>query len=60
VGFSNRSAVEKMAPTVVFAGQKQVAKETVGCADHCTARVRSGVMDGVVQGRNIRSSVTLA
>src|SRR5438094_6305802 len=46
VGLSNRSAVEKMAPKVAFAKQKQLAQKTVGNRDHCTSRVCSGLVDG--------------
>ena len=60
VGLSNRSAVEKMAPKVAFAKQKQLAQKTVGSRDHCTSRVCSGLVDGVAQGCNIRSPVELA
>jgi hypothetical protein len=60
VGLSNRSAVEKMAPKVAFAKQKQLAQKTVGSRDHCTSRVCSGLVDGVAQGCNIRSPVALA
>jgi hypothetical protein len=60
VGLSNRSAVEKMAPKVAFAKQKQFAQKVVGSRDHCTSRVYSGLVDGVAQGCNIRSPVALA
>jgi len=60
VGLSNRSAVEKMAPKVAFAKQKQLAQKTVGSRDHCISRVCSGLVDGVAQGCNIRSPVALA
>jgi hypothetical protein len=60
VGLCNRSAVEKMAPKVSFAKQKQLAQKTVGSRDHRTSRVCSGLVDGVAQGCNIRSPVALA
>jgi hypothetical protein len=60
VGLSHRSAVEKMAPKVAFAKQKQLAQKMVGSSDHCTSRVCSGLVDGVAQGCNIRSPVALA
>jgi len=60
MGLSNRSAVEKMAPKVAFAKQKQLAQKAVGSRDHCTSRVCSGLVDGVAQGCNIRSPVALA
>jgi hypothetical protein len=60
VGLSNRSAVEKMAPKVAFAKQKQLAQKTVGSRDHCTSRVCTGLVDRVAQGYNIRSPVALA
>ena len=60
VGLSNRSAVEKMAPKVAFAKQKQLAQKAVGSRDHCTSRVCSGLVDGVAQGCNIRSPVAPA
>jgi len=59
MGLSNRSAVEKMAPKVAFAKQKQLAQKAVGSSDHCTC-VCSGLVDGVAQGCNIRSPVALA
>jgi hypothetical protein len=49
-----------MAPKVPFAKQKQLAQKAVGSRDHCTSRVRSGLVDGVAQGCNIRSPVALA
>src|SRR5689334_15263602 len=60
VGLSNRSAVEKMAPKIALATQKQLAEKTVGSRDPCTSRVCSGLVDGVAQGCNIRSPVALA
>jgi hypothetical protein len=60
VDLSNRSAVEKIAPKVAFAKQKQLPQKTVGGRDHCTCRVCSGLVDGVAQGCNIRSPVALA
>src|ERR1700756_3088356 len=60
VGLSNGSAVEKMAPKVAFAKQKQLAQKTVGSHDHCTSRVCSGLVDGMAQGCNIRSPLALA
>ena len=60
VGLSNRSAVEKMAPKVAFAKQKQLAQKAVGSRDHCTSRVCSGLVDGVAEGCNIGSPVALA
>jgi len=60
MGLSNRSAVEKMAPKVAFAKQKQLAQKAVGRRDHCTFRVCSGLVDGVAQGCNIRSPIALA
>jgi hypothetical protein len=60
MGLSNRSAVEKMAPKVAFAKQKQLAQKTVGSRDHCNSRVCSGLVGGVAQGCNIRSPVALA
>jgi len=60
MGLSNRSAVEKMAPKVAFAKQKQLAQKAVGSRDHCTSLVCSGLVDGVAQGCNIRSPVALA
>jgi hypothetical protein len=60
MGLSNRSAVEKMAPKVAFAKQKQLAQKAVGSRDHCTCCVCSGLVDGVAQGCNIRSPVALA
>jgi len=52
--------VEKIAPKVAFAKQKQLAQKTIGSRDHCTSRVCSGLVDGVAQGCNIRSPVALA
>jgi signal transduction histidine kinase len=49
-----------MAPKVAFAKQKQLAQKTVGSRDNCTSRVCSGLLDGVAQGRNIRSPVARA
>jgi hypothetical protein len=60
VGLSNRSAVEKIAPKVAFAKQKQLAQETVDRCNHCTSRVCCGLVDGMAQGCNIRSPVALA
>ncbi len=60
MGLSNRSAVEKMAPKVPFAKQKQLAQKAVGSRDHCTSRVCGGLVDGVAQGCNVRSPVPLA
>jgi hypothetical protein len=60
MGLSNRSAVEKMAPKVAFAKQKQLAQKAVGSRDHCNSVVCSGLVDGVAQGCNIRSPVALA
>jgi len=60
MGLSNRSAVEKVAPKVAFAKQKQLAQKTVGSRDHCTSRVCRGLVDGVAQGCNIRSPVAVA
>ena len=60
VGLSNRSALEKMAPKVALAKQKQLAQKTVDSRDHSTSRVCSGLVDGVAQRRNIRSPVALA
>jgi hypothetical protein len=52
--------MEKMAPKVAFAKQKQLAQKTVGSRERCTSRVCSGLVDGVAQGCNIRSPVALA
>jgi len=60
MGLSNRSAVEKMAPKVPFAEQKQLDQKAVGSRDHCTSCVCSGLVGGVAQGCNIRSSAALA
>jgi hypothetical protein len=60
VGLSNRSAVEKIAPKVASANQKQLAQKTAGSRDHCASGVCSGLVDGVAQGCNIRSPVALA
>ncbi len=60
MGLSNRSAVEKMAAKVAFAKQKQLAQKAAGSRDHCNSLVCSGLVDGVVQGCNIRSPVALA
>jgi len=60
MGLSNRSAVEKMAPKVAFAKQKQLAQKAVGSREHCTSLVCGGLVDGVAQGCNIRSPVALA
>jgi len=60
MGLSNRSAVEKLAPKVAFAKQKQLAQKAVGSRDRCTSCVCSGLVGGVAQGCNIRSSAALA
>jgi hypothetical protein len=60
MGLSHRSTVEKMAPKVSFAKEKQLAQETIGSRDHCTSRVCSGLVDGMAQRCNIRSPGTLA
>jgi hypothetical protein len=60
MGLSNRSTVEKMAPKIAFAKQKQLAQKAVGSRDNCTSRVCSRPVDGVAQGCNIRSLVALA
>src|SRR6266404_9736186 len=60
VDLSNRSAVEKMAPKVALAKQKQLAQKAVGSRDHCTCRLCSGLVDRVAQGCNVRSPVALA
>jgi hypothetical protein len=49
-----------MAPKVPFAKQKQLAQKAVGSRDHCTSCVCRGLVGGVAQGCNIRSSAALA
>jgi len=60
MGLSNRSAVEKMAPKVAFAKQKQLAQKAVRSRDHCNSRVCGGLVGGVAQGCNILSPTALA
>jgi hypothetical protein len=60
MGLANRSDVEKMAPKVAFANEKQLAQKTVGGRDYCTSRVCSGLLGRLAQGCNIRSPVARA